>query len=215
MATRRSKSDRGGSVLSSAQAYIEKRRFGGTGVDQSDSDEDQPRDPRLMDMSPNTQRRVKDSKEASTIKKLGPFETYMSLMKGFVCTSIIYLPKGVVNGGWGFTNLCFLTSMVITMFCALRLLETREKMNAASYTDIGTKLFGSKGKLGVNLAVGFSQFGFCCSYVFFICDNIFEMIKSISGNTKEVNINWFFLACFLVFSFLAFVRKIQKFAITH
>lgn len=168
-----------------------------------------------MDLSPNTQRRVLDEKEAAGIAKLGPFATYMSLMKGFICTSIIYLPKGVVNGGWGFTNICFAISATITIICAGKLLEVRDALNATSYTAIGTKLFGVKGKIGVNLAVGFSQFGFCCSYIFFICDNIFEMIKQISGDTKEVNINWFFLACFIVFALLAFVRKIQKFAIFH
>ena len=51
----------GHSQLSNASQYVQKRLFGGTGVDQSDSDEeDNKKLSQSMDASPNTVRRIKD-----------------------------------------------------------------------------------------------------------------------------------------------------------
>ena len=113
--------------------YLGKRRYGGGGVDSSDED-----DPDLVNKTPNTKRKIVDDKFKSSVAKLGTFATYLTLMKGFICTSILYLPKGnTINGGYGFSNICMLSSMTLTIFCALKVLQVTEKCNAGSYTQLG------------------------------------------------------------------------------
>jgi proton-coupled amino acid transporter len=53
-------------ITAKASDYISKRLFGGTGVDQSDSDEDEQAkvSQSMFDVSPNTQRRKIDLKKA-------------------------------------------------------------------------------------------------------------------------------------------------------
>lgn len=58
-----------------------------------------------------------------------------------------------------------------------------------------------------------SQFGFTCAYVYFIKVNFAKIIKIIFD--KDVNQNWIALGCWVVFTLLSFVRKIEKFAATH
>lgn len=126
----------------------------------------------MIGKSPNTVRRAKNDEVKKKIKKLGAMETYITLMKGFVCTSVLYLPRSFVNGGWGFQIIALVISMILTMFCSVLLLDSRIKVNAVSYTDLGQKTFGTIGKHAVNLAISTSQIGFCCSYIYFIKENV-------------------------------------------
>ena len=75
-----------------------------------------------------------DTKKA--VKKLGCFATFMTLMKGFVISSILYLPKSFVNGGYVFQTFMLLFSAVITIYAVLLLLDIRKKTGLCSYSDI-------------------------------------------------------------------------------
>lgn len=136
-----------------ANQYIEKRRFGGAGQDDSDEDSDDAYDPDLVDKTPNTKRRVKEEKVKKEVHKLSPMESYFTLLKGFVCSSILYLPKSFVNGGWLWTSVCLFISMIVTTGCAMLLLEIRVKTKASSYQNIGLMLFGKPGKIAVSFAL--------------------------------------------------------------
>jgi hypothetical protein len=49
-----------------------------------------------------TQRRVRKENYVKKVKKLGTMATFFTLIKGFIATGCLYLPKSFVNGGWGF-----------------------------------------------------------------------------------------------------------------
>ena len=44
-----------------------------------------------------TRRKVKGEKEKQAVEKLGAVGTYFTLLKGFVCSSILYLPKNFMG----------------------------------------------------------------------------------------------------------------------
>tara|TARA_B110000285_G_scaffold214746_1_gene260439 strand:+ start:223 stop:435 length:213 start_codon:yes stop_codon:yes gene_type:complete len=69
-----------------------------------------------------TRRKVKGEKEKQAVEKLGAVGTYFTLLKGFVCSSILYLPKNFMNGGWMFTSGCLIFSCIITTTSAMLLL---------------------------------------------------------------------------------------------
>ena len=95
----------------------------------------------------------------------------MSLLKGFVCTAILYLPDSFNTGGWLFQVGALLFSCFLTIFCAYLLIEVRKEVRLPSYSDMGERLYGRKGKILVNIALFLSQAGFCCAYVRFIVFN--------------------------------------------
>lgn len=97
-------------------------------------------------------------------------------------------------------------SGVLTAFCANLLLEARKVVNLPSYAAIGEKLYGPKGKHIVNLALWLSQTGFCTGYVYFIVSNVHAI-----GNFSHDRA-WTAVACGVVFTLLAWVRKIELFA---
>ena len=97
---------------------------------------------------------------------------YLTLMKGFVCVSILYVPKSFVNGGYLFSSLCLVISAFMTCYCASLLLDARAKSKAESYTALGKHCYGTPGEMLVNFSIAFSQIGFTIGYIYFIKENL-------------------------------------------
>ena len=137
----------------------------------------------------------------------------MTLMKGFVCSACLYLPRSFVKGGYGFTNIAILLSGCVTIYCAMLLIQIRSKLGASSYTTIGEQLFGKPGKIMVNIALCLSQIGFVCAYLYFIMVNFSDVIY----HAFDFDVSRFYIAIiqFIVFTLLCYVRKIEIFASTH
>ena len=119
--------------------YVEKRRYGRMGnarVEDSD-DEDDKYDQDLMNKTPTTKRRIKEEKVKQEVKKLGACGSFLTLIKGFVCTGVLYLPKSFINGGYGISIAMMIASALLTTYCSMLLLEVRKKVNCSNYTELG------------------------------------------------------------------------------
>jgi solute carrier family 36 (proton-coupled amino acid transporter) len=127
-------------------------------------------------------------------------------MKGFVCVSILYVPKCFLNGGYIFSSMCLVASCFMTCYCASKLLDARAKVNAESYTALGKHCYGTIGEMLVNFSIAFSQIGFTIGYIYFIKENLHEIAQQAWGD--NVDSRWFCLGCFLIFSLLTWVRKV-------
>lgn len=75
---------------------------------------------------------------------MGCFATFMSLLKGFLCTAIIYLPYMFKSGGYLFQVIAIAFSACLTTYCAYLLIEVKNVIKLTSYVDIGEKAFGKK-----------------------------------------------------------------------
>jgi proton-coupled amino acid transporter len=106
-----------------------------------------------MDATPVTKRRKIEEKKKSAVHKLGPGLTFLTLIKGFVASAVLYLPKSFVNGGYGFSIIALIVSAVVTIYCALLLLQVREVTKSSSYSELGLKLYGRVGKVMVDFCL--------------------------------------------------------------
>lgn len=151
------------------------------------------------------------------MKKIGTFGTFMSLLKGFVCTAILYLPDSFNQAGWLFQVISLSFSCCLTIFCAYLLIEVRKIVRLPSYSDMGEKLYGRAGKILVNIALFLSQAGFCCAYIRFIVYNFHTIFQDIFNLDKENETDEYYTAafCLIIFTLLCWVRKIEIFAQTH
>ena len=149
--------------------------MGDAKIEDSD-DEADALDPDLINKTPVTKRRIKEEKVKREIKKLGPCASFLTLFKGFVCTGILYLPKAFINGGYAISIAMMIGSAILTIYCAMLLLEVRKKLGSSNYTELGQTTYGRAGRICVDIALWSSQLGFCCAYVFFIMDNFASII---------------------------------------
>ena len=56
--------------------------------------------------------------------------TYFTLVKGFVCTAILYLPESFYKGGWLFSTISITVSLILNLISMNLLLEVRDKCQA-------------------------------------------------------------------------------------
>ena len=97
-------------------------------------------------------------------------------------------------------------SGILTFYCAHLLIESKRKLDAKNFMDLAEKSLGKAGKLAVDLTLTLSQMGFVCAFIYFIVQNLSKILS--------INKDWLDIICFVVFSILCFIRRIELFAST-
>ena len=157
--------------------------------------------------------KLKDEHDIQKAGKIGPFGTFFTLVKGFVASGILFLPKGWRNGGWLFSSITLFLSSIFTSLCCILLLDVRKK-HKLSLPEMAHKAFGPIGKYAVDFFLTFSQTVFVCAYVTFICTTTNTILDEQLGFGK-IN-KWILGALWLaIYVPLTYVRKIEKFALFH
>ena len=86
------------------------------------------------------------------------------------------------------------------MYFIYLLIESRKKINAKSYAELGIRALGPQAKYFIDLTVTCAMLGYVCARIFLIVDNLTE----IFGVNKSV----IFVVYFIFQSLLSFIRKI-------
>ena len=67
------------------------------------------------------------------MKLLGPLATCFTIFKGFVATGILYVPKDFYNGGYIFTPITLIASLIVTLYCSKLLLQVNERLGGGDF----------------------------------------------------------------------------------
>lgn len=155
------------------------------------------------------------------MKLLGKAATAFTIFKGFVASSILYMPKNFINGGYGFSAIALILSLFLTLYCVKLLLDTRKKLGGKmSFSEIGEHTWGRTGKILVDVALCASQISFVTAYVYFIVKNLQLIIKEAQtksdGEEHDVINKWLLgIVCFIIYVPLCMIRKVETLAATH
>ena len=159
------------------------------------------------------------------MKRLGPLATCFTIFKGFVATGVLYIPKDFANGGWLFTPITLIASLIVTLYGAKLLLEVNDRLGGGSFPEMGFKAYGKVGKVIVEIVLVASQFGFCTAYVYFIASQIGGseggVIQCVTSDQTDCSNGfdmnkWIWMPiCMLIYIPLVMVRKIEVFAAFH
>ena len=154
-----------------------------------------------------------------------------TIFKGFVATAVLFMPFAFVKSGWGFSGSALVVSLILVLYSISMLLAVYKEVDGGSLPEMGEKTWGKFGKVLTDVLLFSSQFSFCLAYVYFICQQIggtFILCVTNSNATPEgcpaedginTTINptkWIWLViCMAIFTPLVWVRKTEKFALTH
>ncbi|ORZ12600.1 transmembrane amino acid transporter protein-domain-containing protein [Absidia repens] len=138
-----------------------------------------------------------------------PSKAVFLLLKSFVGTGVMFLPKAFSNGGLFFSTALLSTIAALSLYTFLLLVETRNKV-PVSFGDIGGILFGKYMRMAVLIAITFSQVGFVCAYMVFVAQNVQSLIETLSNCEIRPPMPYLILSQIAVFVPLAMIRKIQK-----
>lgn len=176
----------------------------------SDDDEEPTEESALL--TPGRRKRKRRERAAG---KGGSGGAAMLLLKSFVGTGVLFLPRAFLNGGMLFSNLILLLVSALSFWCFILLVNTRLQIKA-SFGDMGGKIYGKHFRNLVNFSLVLSQVGFTSAYIVFVSENLQAFILAVSKCRTFIDIKYLILmqmVIFLPISLYRNINHIQKLAL--
>jgi len=179
------------------------------GDEGSDEDREPMEDSALLTPS----RRKRRRKHRGGSGKAGPMGAAMMLLKSFVGTGVLFLPRAYLNGGMLFSNLVLLFVAALSYYCFVLLVNTRLKV-VGSFGDIGGILYGRWLRFLILTSIVISQIGFVAAYIVFTSENLQAVIRAVSDCKTVIPIKYLILMQMIIFLPFSLLRDINKLGFT-
>lgn len=157
--------------------------------------------------------RRRKTKEQGSAGENTPFGAALLLLKSFVGTGVLFLPKAYLNGGMMFSNLVLLGVATLSYYCFILLVNTRLKVEA-SFGDIGGILYGRWLRILILSSVALSQIGFVSAYIVFTSENLQAFVLAVSNCRHWIDIKAMVFMQLIIFLPLSLIRDISKLGVT-
>ncbi|KAF9888717.1 neutral amino acid transporter [Aspergillus nanangensis] len=135
------------------------------------------------------------------------------LLKSFVGTGVLFLPRAFLNGGMLFSSLVLLGVSILSFYCFILLVNTRLKIDG-SFGDIGGVLYGKHMRRIILGSIVLSQLGFVSAYIVFTAENLQAFVLAVSKCKSFIDIKYMVLLQLVLFLPLSLIRDISKLGFT-
>ena len=194
-----------GEYFSSGEEEVESY-YGDEG---SDDDREPMEDSALL--TPSRRKRRRKGRGGSG--KASPMGAAIVLLKSFVGTGVLFLPRAYLNGGMLFSNLVLLFVAALSYYCFVLLVTTRLKV-VGSFGDIGGMLYGKWLRTLILFSIVISQIGFVAAYIVFTSENLQAVILAVSDCKTMIPIKYLILMQMVIFLPFSLLRDINKLGFT-
>ena len=172
----------------------------------SDDEEEEEGEESALLATPGKRRRRRKEK----VKHKGsPRSAALLLLKSFVGTGVLFLPKAFLNGGMAFSGVVLLAVAAVSYYCFILLCTTRIKV-PASFGEMGYRLYGRPLRSLINFSLVISQIGFSSAYIVFVSENLQAFILAVTDCKTLIEIKYLILMQMVIFLPLSLYRNIQN-----
>lgn len=140
-------------------------------------------------------------------------EAAMLLLKSFMGTGVLFLPRAFLNGGMMFSSLVLLGVSIVSYYCFILLVSTRMRVEG-SFGDMGGILWGKHMRRIILGSIVVSQLGFVAAYTVFTAENLQAFALAVSKCKSFVDIKFMIMVQLVIFLPLSLVRDISKLGFT-
>jgi proton-coupled amino acid transporter len=187
--------------------------FGSDAYDGSEEGSDEDREPMEDSALLTPGRRKRKRKDRHVKGTNGTTGAALLLLKSFVGTGVLFLPKAYLNGGMMFSNLILLFVAALSYYCFVLLVNTRMKYDG-SFGDLGGILYGPWMRHIILFSVVISQIGFVAAYIVFTSENLQAFILAVSDCKTLIPVPYLILLQMLIFLPFSLMRDISKLGFT-
>ncbi|KAF2702941.1 amino acid transporter-like protein [Pleomassaria siparia CBS 279.74] len=181
--------------------------FSSDAFDSGDHTEDEDREygesSALLTPGKRRKRRAKQEGKAS------PTGAALLLLKSFVGTGVLFLPRAFLNGGMVFSNIVLLGVAGLSYYCFVLLVSTRLAVQH-SFGDMGYHLYGNWMRNLVNFSLVLSQIGFSSAYIVFVSENLQAFVLAVTDCKTLIDIKYMILMQMVIFLPLSLYRNINN-----
>jgi len=163
---------------------------------------ERPTEPRPLLMRRRSSRAMRAASASVT-------KTFFTLVKAFVGTGIMFLPKAFNNGGILFSSMAMLFISAISMFAFHLLLECKGHYDGG-YGEIGYAIGGRRMRGLILGSITLSQLGFVCAGMVFVAENLTSFLEAtVRGHSPLSAMGLIFIELLALIP-LSFIRNIAK-----
>ncbi|KAK1774673.1 transmembrane amino acid transporter protein-domain-containing protein [Copromyces sp. CBS 386.78] len=113
----------------------------------------------------------------------GTTKTFFTLIKAFVGTGIMFLPKAFANGGLLFSCLAMVFVSAVTMVAFHLLLRCKQR-HGGGYGEIGAAISGERMRTLILASITISQLGFVCAGIVFVAENLTSFLNAVTAGSQ-------------------------------
>ncbi|TGJ79621.1 hypothetical protein E0Z10_g9157 [Xylaria hypoxylon] len=161
-------------------------------------------------LTPSKRRRRRKARGSGTNS---PFSAALLLLKSFVGTGVLFLPRAYLNGGMVFSNVVLVGLAALSYYCFILLITTRLKVDG-SFGDIGGIVYGEWMRKLILGSIVLSQIGFVAAYTVFTAENLQAFVLAVTNCGTHIQITWFILIQMIIFLPFSLFRDIGKLGFT-
>lgn len=147
-------------------------------LDDGDGNEEEDGERRPLIRRPTVNRR-RSSRRAAREGDASTLKTFFTLIKAFIGTGIMFLPKAFLNGGILFSSMTLISVSLITCLCFRLLLDCREKYGGG-YGELGAAIGGPRLRKMILISIALSQLGFVCAGIIFTAENLWAFLDAVT-----------------------------------
>jgi len=174
-----------------------------SGVQTDDEDREYGESSALL--TPGKRRRRKPKKTGTGT----PTGAALLLLKSFVGTGVLFLPRAFLNGGMLFSNFVLLAVAGLSYACFVLLVSTRLVVEH-SFGDMGFHLYGDWMRNLINTSLVISQIGFSSAYIVFVSENLQAFVLAVSNCKTFIDIKYMIMMQMVIFLPLSLYRNINN-----
>ncbi|KAK7914128.1 hypothetical protein PG985_011831 [Apiospora marii] len=139
----------------------------------------------------------------------GTTKTFFTLLKAFIGTGIMFLPKAFSNGGILFSSITMILVAAISMVSFHLLLACKAKYSGG-YGELGHAIAGTRMRGLILGSITLSQLGFVCAGIVFVAENILSFLAAVSKSGEPLTTTSIIIIQVLTLIPFAFIRNISK-----
>ncbi|KAJ2658582.1 hypothetical protein IW148_004627 [Coemansia sp. RSA 1199] len=178
----------------------------------SDVDDEEEEREGVSPRSPLLRRRQRRREAARNIHATASSrKAFFLLLKAFVGTGVLVLPKAFANGGL-LASVAVVAAVAWYAWHCMILLGRVYLQVGGSYSQLGAKLYGPWASKVVTVSIVTAQLGFCSAYTIFVATNARSVWNALTGCRYDFSPTTWVFVQLLAYIPLAWVRKIKQFA---
>ncbi|SPQ20745.1 e42f79bc-ec3e-4e13-ae65-5c374894546a [Thermothielavioides terrestris] len=139
----------------------------------------------------------------------GTVKTFFTLVKAFVGTGIMFLPRAFGNGGILFSTVTMLIVSAVTMV-AFHLLLQCKLHYGGGYGEIGQAIAGTRMRTLILFSIALSQLGFVCTGIVFVAENLLTFLNAVTHGRSPLSTGGLIALQLVILVPLAWIRNIAK-----
>ncbi|KAJ2891338.1 hypothetical protein IWW38_003662, partial [Coemansia aciculifera] len=116
-------------------------------------------------------------------------KTFFLLIKSFIGSGVLFLPRAFYNGGLLFSSILMLVVAAASLYTMLLLVKCYERVHCG-YGEMGRRLYGKWMERVVLVSIVVSQVGFSCAGAIFVATNMRDLFNAATGCRYRLGLNF-------------------------